>query len=258
MKRHRNVAVTVFAVLIGFVWLSCSDLSTSADVDATGPRFAKGGKGGGKPTTYPLDLTIHGNYYAPGPGPGDGDPRILGDGLAGTSEYSVYEDGVDGVQATSSGSDGGKLIMRTDQNPGPRTFWVDLRGATLVPEDGEELRSACGTDTEKTQPCTGKGYITTNTPDQDGKSRLAVLWNDGAYQWRLFYGKGCRNDDLKPENEVLVTIETDPQGDPIAWVFEATEERAWLLRWPNQGNWRKGMTCFGYVEAPLKVRYELR
>ena len=257
MKRHRNVALTVFAVLIAFVWLSCSDLSTSADVDATGPRFAKGGKGGGKPTTYPVDFTIHGNYDALGLGPGDRDPRILGDGSdpLGTS---VYEDGVDGVQATSSGSDGGKLIMRTYQNPGPRTFWVDLRGATLVPEPGEEPPPACGTGA--TQPCTGKGYITTGTPDQgESKARLAVLWNDGVYQWRLFYGKGCRNDDLKPENEVPVTIETDPQGDPIAWVFEATtDQRAWLLRWPNQGNWRKGMTCFGYVEAPLKVRYELR
>jgi len=256
MKRHRNVAVTVFAVLIGFVWLSCSDLSTSADVDATGPRFAKGG---GKPTTYPVALTIYGNY-APGVEPSTADPRILGDGFypASTSDSTVYEDGgVDGVQATSSGSDGGKLIMRTDQNPGPRTFWVDLRGATLKPETGEDPPPACGTGA--TQPCTGKGYITTNTPEQGTvTSRLAVLWNDGVYQWRLSYGRGCRNDDMKPLQEVPVEIETDPEGNPIAWVFEAKFQRAWLLRWPNKGNWRKGMTCFGSVVAPFKVRYELR
>jgi hypothetical protein len=257
MKRHRNVAVTVFAVLIGFVWLSCSDLSTSADVNATGPSFAKGGKGGGKPTTYPVALTIYGNY-APGVEPSTADPRILGDGFDPLDpETSVYEDGEPGVQATSSGSDGGKLIMRTDQNPGPRTFWVDLRGATLVPEPGEDPPPACGTGA--TQPCTGKGYITTNTPEQ-GKvtSRLAVLWNDGVYQWRLSYGRGCRNDDMKPDQEVPVTIEIDSQGDPIAWVFKATDQRAWLLRWPNKGNWRKGMTCLGNVLAPFRLRYELR
>ena len=255
MKIQQSVAPTVFAMLIGLICLSCSDFSTSPDADATGPRFAKGGKGGGKPTTYPVDLTIYGNY-APGFELGSGDPRILGDGLDPLAT-SVYQDGVDGVEATASGSDGGKLIMRTDQNPEPRQFWVDLSGTTIEPEPGEEPRPACGTG--GTEACTGKGYITTNTPDPgDDKARLAVLWNDGIYQWRLSYGRGCKNDDMKPDQEVPVTIETDSQGDPIAWVFEATDQRAWLLRWPLKGNWRKGMTCLGNVEAPFRLRYALR
>jgi hypothetical protein len=46
MTRHRNVALAIFPVLLGFAWLSCGDFPTSADLDAAGPRFAKGGKGG--------------------------------------------------------------------------------------------------------------------------------------------------------------------------------------------------------------------
>ena len=254
MATRRRSPWAICVALLGLYGLSCEQAPTAADATASQPQLAKGGDKG-KPEDPPLMLTIYGNY-APGSQPGSGDPRILGDGYYALPDSSVYEDGLDGVEATASGSDGGRLIMRTDQNPGTPQFWVDLRGAVLLPAPGAEPLHACGTG--DTEPCTGKGYIVTNTNDleSNGDAGLGVLWNDETHQWRLSYGKGCRNDDLKPEHELPGVAETDSQGNPIAWTFEATTQRAWLLRWPISGNWRKGMTCLGSVEAPLRVRFE--
>jgi hypothetical protein len=262
MSTHRKITWAAFVALFGLFGLSCGEAPTAADGPSAQPQFAKGGKGGnkGKSVTYPLILTIYGNHDA-GAGPVAEGPRILGDGSdpAGTS---VYEDGVDGVEATAAGSDGGRLIMRTDQNPGPRKFWVDLRGEIPIGESDLEP-PACGTgdsdtDDSDTDPCTGKGYIVTSSPDPDDEtSRLAVLWNDDTYQWRLSYGRGCENDDLKPSEEVAVEVGIDPQGNPT-WTFVATDQRAWLLRWPVSGNWRKGMTCLGNVVAPFRLRFSFK
>ena len=257
MSTHRKITWAAFVALFGLFGLSCGEVPTAADAPSAHPQFAKGGKGGnkGKSATYPLILTIYGNYAPPpAAGPGDGG-RILGDGSdpAGTS---VYVDGVDGVEATAAGSDGGRLIMRTDQNPGSRQFWVDLRGATLDPEPGLDPLPACGTGA--TSPCTGSGYIVASPPDTPGgTSRLSVLWNDELYQWRLSYGRGCKNDDMKPDEEVAVTVGTDSQDKPT-WTFEATNQRAWLLRWPISGNWRKGMRCLGNVAAPFLLRFAFK
>ena len=268
MKCVPPISLTAVALILA---AACGEAPTDPVDDSITLQFAKKeGKGPHpKSTTLPLRVVIVSDFdISQAPLSADAN-RLLADGKG------DYIDGFEGVQAfvrdenaDESIISGRTLLDLRDSER--RTFWVDLRpadGTSVVvgpealppPSIPWSIDNACGTDEvgwASTDPCESTQYLSTRVPGTPGPrtARLAAFWLDGGYQYRLFFGKTCRNDEIVPENYLDVVEVQDEAG--AGWDFVATTQYGYLLRWPTKG--RPKGECLGRVQAPFTVQFRLK
>lgn len=267
---------TGLVAMLGLVFgpAACNDGTPAGpEIEPTAPEFAKQGKGPHpKSTTLPLTVVIESNFDISQAPLNATANRLLADG------GGAYSDGVEGVEAFVRDENADESIISGRTLLGfvtdARAFWVDLRPAadgTSVVVDPEapppplipwSIDDACGTNEfgSPTDPCesTHGQYLSTRVPDTPGPktARLAAFWLDGGYQYRLFFGKTCRNDEIVPENYLDVVEVQDAVGVVIGWDFVATTQYGYLGRWPTKGRPRR--ECLGRVQTPFTVHFRLK
>ncbi len=268
MKCVPTISLTAIALILV---AACGEAPTDPVDDSTTLQFAKKeGKGPHpKSTTLPLTVVIVSDFdISQAPLSADAN-RLLADGR------DDYIDGFEGVEAYVRDENADESIISGSTWLGfvtdARAFWVDLRQAEDGPsavvdpaaQPGPGIKwsidDACGTDEfgSSTEPCESTQYLSTRVPtftDGRGTARLSAFWLDGGYQYRLFFGKTCRNDEIVPENYLDVVEVQDEAG--AGWDFVATTQYGYLLRWPTKGRPRK--ECLGRVQAPFTVQFRLK